>query len=162
MDNMTKNELKHLLFELLKDRTTQFSDVTADDALDALIIKPVNGKPLIINVDSYNEGEKYIRLWAKEKPVSLSISLALMQMIDLGILTEEEALKYQEQALEIASDTPAASAELYDHYGDILFALDRVSDALEAWQQAIRIHQENGDPETEINPIEIKIKERQQ
>lgn len=74
----------------------------------------------------------------------------------------EEALKFQEQALEIASDTPAASAELYDHYGDILFALDRVSDALEAWQQAIRIHQENGDPETEINPIEIKIKERQQ
>lgn len=50
-----------------------------------------------------------------------------------------EALKWMEKAIISAADHP--SAEMYDHYGDILFKLDRKSDALKYWKKALEIDQ---------------------
>lgn len=50
-----------------------------------------------------------------------------------------EALKWMEKAIISAADQP--SAEMYDHYGDILFKLDRKADALKYWGKALDIDQ---------------------
>jgi tetratricopeptide (TPR) repeat protein len=51
-----------------------------------------------------------------------------------------EALKWIELAI-AALESPN-SAELFDHYGDILFKLGRVDDAMSKWQRALEIEPE--------------------
>lgn len=52
-----------------------------------------------------------------------------------------EALDYQEVAVDLGKDSP--SAELYSHYGDILFMNGRPDDAVAAWQKALELEPDN-------------------
>lgn len=45
----------------------------------------------------------------------------------------KEALTYMERAV---SDTKEASSTIWEHYGDVLFRLDRVDEAVAAWKKA--------------------------
>lgn len=53
----------------------------------------------------------------------------------------EEALKYQELALELAGNE--ITGELLDHYGDILFMNGKKDEAIEAWTKALKLDPEN-------------------
>jgi len=55
----------------------------------------------------------------------------------------EEALPYQKTALEKGKEHGEVSAELYSHYGDILFATGDLDGAVEAWQKALEIEPDN-------------------
>ncbi|MDE5795944.1 MAG: tetratricopeptide repeat protein, partial [Muribaculaceae bacterium] len=55
----------------------------------------------------------------------------------------EEARLYQKKAIEIAEERGTASAELYEHYGDILFMCQEPSEALVYWEKALELDPEN-------------------
>lgn len=93
-ENMTTNEMKDLLFEILNEHDTLFSDVALDDTRDALIVTSIDKKKFSLIVENMDEGREVIRLWAKENPATLNIEIALIQMADAGIISEEEREKY--------------------------------------------------------------------
>ena len=45
---MTKNEMKDLMFDVLNEHDSLFKDVTLSDALDALIINPIDDENTFI------------------------------------------------------------------------------------------------------------------
>lgn len=55
----------------------------------------------------------------------------------------EDALQYQTAAVEKATENGDISAELYSHYGDILFHNGRHDEAVEAWEKALEIEPDN-------------------
>ncbi len=55
----------------------------------------------------------------------------------------EEARLYQKKAIEIAEERGSASAELYEHYGDILFMCQEPAEALVYWEKALELDPEN-------------------
>lgn len=57
---------------------------------------------------------------------------------------DQEAEKYQKQAIEVMEEAEYESAEIYDHYGDILESLGNIAGAVENWEKALAI-----DPEYE-------------
>lgn len=91
---MTTNEMKDLLFEILNEHDTLFSDVALDDTRDALIVTSIDKKKFSLIVENMDEGREVIRLWAKENPATLNIEIALIQMADAGIISKEEREKY--------------------------------------------------------------------
>mgnify|MGYP007046661174 FL=1 len=93
-ENMTTNDMKDLLFEILNEHDTLFSDVALDDTRDALIVTSIDKKKFSLIVENMDEGREVIRLWAKENPATLNIEIALIQMADAGIISEEEREKY--------------------------------------------------------------------
>ncbi len=54
-----------------------------------------------------------------------------------------EAKKFQASAVEISENDGSESAELYDHFGDILEADGDHEAALEAWGKALTLDPEN-------------------
>ena len=68
---------------------------------------------------------------------------------------DTEALKYQAAAIEESEKQGASHADLYDHYGDILVANDKTQEALEAYEKALSISNDNAEKEK----ITKKIKE---
>lgn len=92
---MTKNEMKDLMFDVLNDHGLLFKDVTLSDALDALIINPIDDENIfIIKVDYLKDREDVIRLCARKNPAFLSMGLAIMQLCDLEIIDENIAKDY--------------------------------------------------------------------
>lgn len=74
----------------------------------------------------------------------------------------DEALKYQEKALEGVEGAAIRSAELYEHYGDIKAALGDWNEAISAWKEAIGIREENNEtsePEYQQTLEKIKTNE---
>lgn len=55
----------------------------------------------------------------------------------------EEAKKYQASAVEISEREDNTSAELYDHYGDILLACGDRAAALDNWRKALTLDPDN-------------------
>lgn len=55
----------------------------------------------------------------------------------------EEARLYQKRAIELAEEHDSASAELYEHYGDILFMCQEPTEALVYWEKALALDPEN-------------------
>lgn len=51
----------------------------------------------------------------------------------------DEALEYQQQALQLYDNEDDAGAEFYDHLGDIYFFLNRKDEALKNWQKALQL-----------------------
>ncbi|MBD5303336.1 MAG: tetratricopeptide repeat protein [Bacteroides sp.] len=68
---------------------------------------------------------------------------------------DTEALKYQAAAIEESEKQGASHADLYDHYGDILVTNDKTQEALEAYEKALSISNDNAEKEK----ITKKIKE---
>ena len=62
----------------------------------------------------------------------------------------DEAAKYQAAAVEAAEKDGSVSAELYDHYGDILDASGNREKALENWQKALDLEPDNNEIKTKI------------
>lgn len=62
----------------------------------------------------------------------------------------DEAAKYQAAAVEAAEKDGSVSAELYDHYGDILDASGNREKALENWQKALDLEPDNSEIKTKI------------
>lgn len=92
---MTKNEMKDLMFDVLNEHDSLFKDVTLSDALDALIINPIDDENIfIIKVDYLKDREDVIRLCARKNPAFLSMGLAIMQLCDLEIINEDTAKNY--------------------------------------------------------------------
>lgn len=67
----------------------------------------------------------------------------------------DDALNYQDLALQYAEEADDVSDELYLHYGDILSALHRNKEALEAYEKALKLSPDN-------HEIKNKIKELKQ
>lgn len=55
----------------------------------------------------------------------------------------DEALKYQEAAIEKSDDRSSGMSELYDHYGDILQAIGQQQKAVDAWKKALEHEPDN-------------------
>ena len=55
----------------------------------------------------------------------------------------EEARLYQKKAIEIAEARDSASAELYEHYGDILFMCQEPEEAVMYWEKALELEPDN-------------------
>lgn len=92
---MTKNEMKDLMFDVLNDHDSLFKDVTLSDALDALIINPIDDENIfIIKVDYLKDREDVMRLCARKNPAFLSMGLAIMQLCELKIIGEDTAKNY--------------------------------------------------------------------
>ncbi len=92
---MTKNEMKDLMFDVLNEHDSLFKDVTLSDALDALIINPIDDEnTFIIKVDYLKNRENITRLCARKNSASLSIELAILQLCDLGIIEKCVANEY--------------------------------------------------------------------
>lgn len=92
---MTKNKMKDLMFDVLNEHDSLFKDVTLSDALDALIINPIDDENIfIIKVDYLKDKEDVIRLCARKPPTFLSMGLAIMQLCDLQIINEYTAKNY--------------------------------------------------------------------
>lgn len=60
-----------------------------------------------------------------------------------------EAEEKERQAIEYMKQSPAESAEIYDHYGDILSANGKSEEALEAWKTAAGIYEKDNETEGE-------------
>lgn len=72
----------------------------------------------------------------------------------------EEALEYQEKALEQIEDSPYPSAEIYEHYGDIKAALDDWNTAVEYWRKAQEIREKAKEADSDDYKLtETKIKD---
>lgn len=92
---MTKNEMKDLMFDVLNDHDSLFKDVTLSDALDALIISPIDNENIfIIKIDYLKDREDVMRLCARKNPAFLSMGLAILQLYNLGIIEEDVANDY--------------------------------------------------------------------
>lgn len=100
---MTTNEMKDLLFEILNEHDTLFSDIALDDMKDALIVTSIGKKKFALIVENIEKDEEMIRLWTKENPATLNIEIALIQMADAGIISEEERVKYHLQTVKNAN-----------------------------------------------------------
>lgn len=55
----------------------------------------------------------------------------------------EKAEEVQRKAIEISRKGDYESAELYDHFGDILARNGRLDEAVDAWREAVRIQEEH-------------------
>lgn len=70
------------------------------------------------------------------------------------------AEEYQKKAVELMEETTYRSPEIYEHYGDILVKLNKLSEALEAWRKGAKAHEDNDDTsEPEYAETLKKIKE---
>ncbi len=100
---MEKGKMKGLLLEILKKQDTVFSDVSWHHALDTLTVTTIDKQKFMIGIDYLNNGEDIIRLWHRSNPFSLYIEIALLEMLDLEIITEEEYKKYQAETIKNAN-----------------------------------------------------------
>ena len=55
----------------------------------------------------------------------------------------DEAHKYQASAMEKAAETGSESADMYDHFGDILMAQGDKAGAVENWKKALALDPDN-------------------
>lgn len=55
---------------------------------------------------------------------------------------DEKAAEVQKKAVDIAEEKGYRSAELYDHYGDILLKQGNVAEAADAWRKAVALQEE--------------------
>lgn len=62
----------------------------------------------------------------------------------------DEARKFQAEAVEISEREEATSAELYNHYGDILEAVGEHDEAIENWKKALELDPDNNELQTKI------------
>ena len=65
----------------------------------------------------------------------------------------EDALTYQESALKFAEEAEDESDELYMHYGDILSALHKNKEALEAYEKALELSPDNTEAKNKIKEL---------
>ncbi len=72
-------------------------------ALNALTVTTIDKQKFIIGIDYLNNGEDIIRLWHRSNPFSLYIEIALLEMLDLKIITEKEYKKYQAETVKNAN-----------------------------------------------------------
>lgn len=91
---MTKDQVKDLLFEILNEHDSLFTDLTLDDTLNSLIITFIDKEKFIITVNDFKENEITIRHWVRNSPATLAIEMALIILADLKIITEEEREKF--------------------------------------------------------------------
>lgn len=99
---MNKDKLKDMLFDMLNENDTLFSDISLDDETDTIFIKSVEGQRFIVNVSPVTADEALMELWAKKNPELMSVALGVTYMRDFGIFTEEEASKYLSEIIEKA------------------------------------------------------------
>lgn len=99
---MNKDKLKDMLFDILNENDTLFSDISLDNETDTIFIESVEGQMFIITVSPVTADEALIELWAKKNPELMSVALGVTYMRDFGIFTEEEANKYLLEIVEKA------------------------------------------------------------
>lgn len=102
---MAVEELKNLLFEMLKGHDALFPDLSMDDETDTIFIKSVDGKRFIVTVSPVTADEAFIELWAKKNPELMSLALGVMYMRDLDVFTEEEVNGYLSEIIERADNS---------------------------------------------------------
>jgi len=102
---MAVEELKNLLFEMLKGQGALFLELSMDDETDTIFIKSADGKRFIVNVSSVTADEALIELWAKKNSDLMSLTLGVMFMRDLDVFTEEEADEYLSKIIERADNS---------------------------------------------------------
>lgn len=102
---MVVEELKNLLFEMLKGHDALFPDLSMDDETDTIFIKSADGKRFIVTVSPVTADEAFIELWAKQNPELMSLALGVMYMRDLDAFTEEEVNEYLSKIIERADDS---------------------------------------------------------
>lgn len=129
---------------------------TADDAYEqALAINPNNATAL--NNYAYYLSVRNIELPRAER---MSKKSNLLEENNAAFLDTyawilyqkgeyEEALNWMTRAMESAKGQP--SAEMFDHLGDILFKLNKKSEALEFWEKALELNQDNKEIADKIN-----------
>jgi hypothetical protein len=99
---MDKDKLKDMLFDMLNENDTLFSDISLDDETDAILIKSVEGQRFIVTVSPVTTDETLIKLLTRKNPELMSVALGVTYMRDFGIFTEEEANKYLLEIVEKA------------------------------------------------------------
>lgn len=87
---MDKDGLKDFLFDVMNENDTIFSDISLDDATDTIFVNTVDGGRFIVAISPVTADETLIELWAKKNPELMSLALSVLNMRDLGALTEEE------------------------------------------------------------------------
>ncbi|MEY8393055.1 hypothetical protein AALA98_17250 [Lachnospiraceae bacterium 45-W7] len=102
---MDVDELKSLVFEMLKEHDALFSDMSLDDETDTIFIKSSGGERFIITVSPVTADETLIGLWAKKNPELMSLALGILNMREVGAFTEEESEQYLSKILEFADNS---------------------------------------------------------
>lgn len=102
---MAVEELKNLLFEMLKGHGELFPELSQDDETDTIFIKSADGKRFIVTVSPVTSDEALIELWAKKNPKLMSMALGVMYMRDLEAFTEKEADEYLSKIIERADNS---------------------------------------------------------
>lgn len=128
----------------------------SDDAFDKSL-ELVPDDPFVLNNYSY-----YLSLRGTKLVRAASLSLRSNELVPNTpsfmdtygwILFRQgkhaDALEWIGKAIERSNDDPV----LFEHYGDVLFHLERVDEAVEAWQEALQL-----DPDNEL--LQKKIRER--
>ena len=115
---------------------------TSDSAYDAALeIDPNNAT--VLNNYAYYLSERNIKLEKAERMSKKSNLLVdnnsafidTYAWIMYKMKNYKEALEWMEQAMQIPDSKERA--ELLSHYGDILYKVGRVDDAMQQWQKAI-------------------------
>ena len=101
---MQKDEMKDLLLEMLNEKDGLFSDVTSDDSQDAIMVKSVNGKSYVLTMEQVEDREEFIRQWARENPVSLSMEFVLLYLLEEGIIPLEDVRGYMTEITKRADE----------------------------------------------------------
>lgn len=102
---MDTNELKDFLYDIMNEHGTFFSEITLNDETDTIFVKTVDGQNFIVTVSPVTADKTIINLWAKKNPELMSIALNVVNMRDLGEITEEEAERYLSELVKRADNS---------------------------------------------------------
>lgn len=89
----------------MNENNALFLNISLDDETDTIFTKTVEGKNFIITVSPVTADEAIINLWAKKNPELMSIALNVVNMRDLGEITEEEADRFLSELVKRADNS---------------------------------------------------------
>ncbi len=102
---MDTKGLRDFLFGIMNENNALFLNISLDDETDTIFTKTVEGKNFIITVSPVTADEAIINLWAKKNPELMSIALNVVNMRDLGEITEEEADRFLSELVKRADNS---------------------------------------------------------
>lgn len=112
---MEKDGMKDLLFKILKEKDTMFSDVTMDDSQEQIIVKLIHGKSFSLTIQPYmNNIEESLLQWFRENPISLTMEFMMIYLVESEIIDLETARGYMKEIALRAN-------ELQEKYSDRWF-----------------------------------------